>query len=194
MGALAAQPPPKPPLPTSPATGLPGTTLLSGIPCIVTLATDKPARFRATVRYIGQVLWTDGQWIGIECALSTSCHCTTLTSLARRVAESAIPDEATDLEWNDGAVAGRQYFEIKPPTSPTPKAGSSGRATPQPVDLPDGQSGGSGSGSNASLRPPSRRGRRSSSSDAVEQQGPRKGLFVRPNQVSRLWERVELEG
>ncbi|KAL8278963.1 hypothetical protein RQP46_008632 [Phenoliferia psychrophenolica] len=162
--AAAAASTPKPPLPTTaPAlpTGLPGTTLLSGIPCIVTVAADKPTRFRATVRYIGQVLWTNGQWIGIE------------------VAESAIPDEARDLDWNDGSVAGRQYFDIKPPT--TSRAGSSGRVTPVPVDLPDGHSG--GSGSNASLRPPSRRARRSSSSDAVNEPGPRKGLFVLPNQI-----------
>ncbi|KAK4700993.1 hypothetical protein P7C70_g5244, partial [Phenoliferia sp. Uapishka_3] len=156
-------PPPKPPLPTT-SSGLPGTTLLSGIPCIVTVAADRPTRFRATVRYIGQVLWTDGQWIGIE------------------VAESSVPDEARDLDWNDGTVAGQQYFDIKPPSAKNLAVG--GRATPQPSsESLDGHSAGSSSLSNGSLRPPSRRGgRRSSSSDGGEQ-GPRRGLFVRPNQI-----------
>lgn len=63
--------------------------MLSGIPCIVTVAAekDKSMRFRASVRYLGGVLWAPGQWVGIE------------------VAESAIPDEARDLAWNQGDVS-----------------------------------------------------------------------------------------
>lgn len=46
-------------------------------------------------------------------------------------------------------------------------------------------------GSTSSLRPPSRRPRRSSSTDGGSigynhQDGPRRGLFVRPNQVSLI--------
>lgn len=46
-------------------------------------------------------------------------------------------------------------------------------------------------GSTSSLRPPSRRPRRSSSTDGgslggQHQDGPRRGLFVRPNQVSMI--------
>lgn len=62
--------------------------LLSGIPCIVTVMAERPVRFRAVVRYIGEVLWGKGEWVGVE------------------VAESVIPPEAKDLTWNDGEVQG----------------------------------------------------------------------------------------
>ncbi|KAM0752248.1 hypothetical protein T439DRAFT_204143 [Meredithblackwellia eburnea MCA 4105] len=143
-----------PPLPVPKPSALKGTTLLSGIPCIATVAVDKPTRFKASVRYIGTLQGKSGQWIGIE------------------VAESAIPPEARDLAWNDGKDDETQYFELT-----NHKKSNNGRSTPQP-DRPDGNSGSSGS----SLRPPSRRARRSSSSDGGEP-GPRKGLFVRPNQI-----------
>ncbi|KAI5475915.1 SNF7 family protein, charged multivesicular body protein 2A [Pseudohyphozyma bogoriensis] len=81
-----------PPLPSQ-VSQVPGTTLLSGIPCIVNLAGERPTRFRAAVRYIGGVLWESGQWIGIE------------------VPESAIPDEARDLAWNEGEVGREQRDE-----------------------------------------------------------------------------------
>lgn len=68
----------------------PGTTLLSGIPCIVTVASDvpteRPSRFKATVRYIGEVEHEEGQWVGVE------------------VVESAIPAESLGLEWNEGCL------------------------------------------------------------------------------------------
>lgn len=126
------------------------------------------------MRYIGAVLWTAGQWVGVE------------------VAEAAIPSEMRGLEWNDGTVAGVEYFHIAPP-SPNPStlgggASVNGRLTPGgeagSVAMGRGVSGGSvgSGGGGSSLRPPSRRARRSSSVEGGEG-GVRKGLFVRPGQI-----------
>lgn len=85
---------------------LPGTTLLSGIPCIVTVLYQPPIereeqdrggkqiRFKASVRYVGGVLWDSGQWVGVE------------------VIESSIPVEVLGLDWNDGEVNGGESFSL----------------------------------------------------------------------------------
>ncbi|TNY23441.1 hypothetical protein DMC30DRAFT_347309 [Rhodotorula diobovata] len=74
----------------SPTPGLPGTSLLSGIPCIVTVRAGGPGggkalRIKAQVRYIGGLVDEAGEWVGVEAL------------------ESAIPPEAEGLEWGDGS-------------------------------------------------------------------------------------------
>ncbi|GAA5943576.1 hypothetical protein JCM3775_005812 [Rhodotorula graminis] len=138
----------------TPTPGLPGTSLLAGIPCIVTVRTagdggqgGKALRVKAQVRYIGGLVDEEGQWVGVEAL------------------ESAIPPEAANLSWCDGRRGDISYFCLtsastslpsEPPTQPTSPA----------------------------LRPPSRRApRRSASPTGQRESGPRKGLFVRPDQI-----------
>ncbi|GAA5983057.1 hypothetical protein JCM11641_004711 [Rhodosporidiobolus odoratus] len=141
---------------------LPGTTLLSGIPCIVTVRCDRPMRIKAMVRYIGQLIGESGQWVGVEAF------------------ESAIPAEAGGLGWNDGEKDGVVYFKLQPASSPkvTPPNSSSSKLAP-----PVSGSSSDASASSTSLRPPSRRAVRRSSSNEATENGPRKGLFVRPDQI-----------
>ncbi|GAA5903440.1 hypothetical protein JCM5296_006254 [Sporobolomyces johnsonii] len=102
------------------------------------------------------------QWVGVE------------------VAESAIPVEAKGLAWNDGKKDGLEYFALSPPPE-------SSALTPEPSDptvtaAPSASTSRGAASATASLRPPSRRARRSSSAEP-DSNGPRKGLFVRPNQI-----------
>lgn len=71
------------------------------------------------------------------------------------------------------------YFLLTPGGSP--KLGS-GRGMPASGDVSDNAAS-SSMASSASLLLPSRRARRSSSTDTGSEAGPRRGLFVRPNQV-----------
>jgi dynactin complex subunit len=147
-----------------------GTTLLSGIPCIVT--TSKSQTFKAAVRYIGPTLFAEGEWVGVEIVLGT---------LPKRVVEE---EGAEGLEcewkWNNGAVGGVRYFELTIGEERGGISRSVSRAgTPEPNMR--------GSGAMVLLRPTSsasnsRREEEQEAVVAVE----RKGLFVRPNQVSLL--------
>ncbi|GAA5881725.1 hypothetical protein JCM1840_000350 [Sporobolomyces johnsonii] len=102
------------------------------------------------------------QWVGVE------------------VAESAIPVEAKGLAWNDGKKDGLEYFALSPPpesSAPTPEP-----SDPTVTAAPSASTSRGAASATASLRPPSRRARRSSSAEP-DSNGPRKGLFVRPNQI-----------
>ncbi|GEM07627.1 pyruvate dehydrogenase kinase [Rhodotorula toruloides] len=116
---------------------------------------------------------TQGDWVGVEAALA------------------AIPDEALTLPWGDGARNGVAYFDLstddapgrgqavsalddatldsRAPSGPPPPPAA--KASPDPSD---------------SLRPLSRRARRSASSDRSSTDGTRKALFVRPHQLGLL--------
>ncbi|BGP15611.1 hypothetical protein JCM10213_004131 [Rhodosporidiobolus nylandii] len=173
-----------PPLPSSATStslskktpGVPGTTLLSGIPCIVTVrvpGTPRSMRIKAVVRYIGKLVGEEGQWVGVEA--------------------SAVPREAEGLGWGDGTREGITYFKL---STPAPSS-ASGRATPSPVGGEPGSasaaaaasSSSSTSASSSLLRPPSKRGvgRRSPSAEPGGAggggSGPKKALFVRPEQI-----------
>ncbi|BGP24227.1 hypothetical protein JCM10295v2_003137 [Rhodotorula toruloides] len=147
-----------------------GTSLLAPIPCIVTVRCGRLCRIRAQVRYIGPLDGQQGDWVGVEAALA------------------AIPDEALTLPWGDGARNGVAYFDLstddapgrgqavsalddatldsRAPSGPPPPPAA--KASPDPSD---------------SLRPLSRRARRSASSDRSSTDGTRKALFVRPHQI-----------
>ncbi|GAA5930486.1 hypothetical protein JCM1841_006554 [Sporobolomyces salmonicolor] len=153
---------PRPPLPSKPARSIPGTALLAGIPCIVTVRGTKPIRVRATVRYIGNLVGEAGQWVGVE------------------VAESAIPVEAKGLAWNDGKKGDLEYFALSPPAEQS--ASPPEPSAPVATAAPSASTSRGSASATASLRPPSRRARRSSSAEP-DSNGPRKGLFVRPNQI-----------
>ncbi|GAA5919850.1 hypothetical protein JCM6882_008340 [Rhodosporidiobolus microsporus] len=143
--------------------GVPGTTLLSGIPCIVTVRGSRSMRIKAMVRYIGQLVGETGQWVGVEAL------------------ESAIPTDARELAWNDGSKNGVVYFKLASPSSSTaPK-----KQAPPPSSSQTPAAGGSGSssGTSSSLRPASRTGRRSTTNEPAGGSGPRQGLFVRPDQI-----------
>ncbi|GAA6062826.1 hypothetical protein JCM10212_002464 [Sporobolomyces blumeae] len=142
----------------------PGTSLLSGIPCIVTVKGTRPIRMRAMVRYLGSMVGETGQWVGVE------------------VPEETIPAEAKKLSWNDGKKGEIEYFTltapvVPPPTSsnkPADPASSDEPARRPPVARGD------------SLAPPTigrQARRRSSSGEPDATPGPRKGLFVRPTQI-----------
>ncbi|GAA5821747.1 hypothetical protein JCM3770_003160 [Rhodotorula araucariae] len=78
---------------------------------------------------------------------------------------SAIPPEADSLEWGDGQRGEVRYFTLTPPT-------------------PDAESAPPSRAGSPALRPPSRRAaRRSTSPSGARESGPRKGLFVRPDQI-----------
>ncbi|GAA5845097.1 hypothetical protein JCM11251_000008 [Rhodosporidiobolus azoricus] len=156
-----------PPIPTTGKTGPPGTTLLTGIPCIATVRTSRAMRIKAMVRYIGQLAGDEGQWVGVEAL------------------ESAIPAEAHDLAWNDGTKDGIVYFKLTPSVS---------AKRPLKADVPRSADArvparNASSSDTSALRPPSRRARRSTSTEPSGSSGPRKGLFVRPDQV---WEFIRL--
>ena len=70
------------------APSLPGSALKMGIPCVVTVG---PTKFRATVRYLGEVLFADGSFVGVEVPLSQN--------------EEGVLDRS-DLKWHDGSVDG----------------------------------------------------------------------------------------
>jgi len=124
-----------------------------GIPCVVT---SGPAKFKATVRYLGEVLFDSGTFVGVEVSQTSADD------------ENEDPSTA-DLLWNDGSVngvrvsfqrffkgqlklilGGIQYFELESqkPVSPLltelqAKAdrrasgqSHSGRATPVPPSQP----------------------------------------------------------
>ncbi|GAA5967666.1 hypothetical protein JCM21900_006735 [Sporobolomyces salmonicolor] len=152
----------RPPLPSKPARSIPGTALLAGIPCIVTVRGTKPIRVRATVRYIGNLVGEAGQWVGVE------------------VAESAIPVEAKGLAWNDGKKGDLEYFALSPPAEQS--ASPPEPSAPVATAAPTASTSRGAASATASLRPPSRRARPSSSAEP-DSNGPRKGLFVRPNQI-----------
>lgn len=59
-----------------------------GIPCVVTVG---PTKFRATVRYLGEVLFAEGSFVGVEVPLSQN--------------EEGVLDR-NDLKWHDGSVDG----------------------------------------------------------------------------------------
>ncbi|GAA5997720.1 uncharacterized protein JCM10292_006767 [Rhodotorula paludigena] len=152
---------PRPPATASPAGGasarpgrpsanLPGTSLLAGIPCIVTVQCERAMRIKARVRYIGRIEGDEGQWVGVEAL------------------ESAISAEAQGLDWNDGSKGGVSYFKLSSARPAGADTAASSAATSRAAS--------------PSLRPPSRRVRRSTSSER-EASGPRKGLFVRPEQI-----------
>ncbi|GAA6043806.1 hypothetical protein JCM8097_007720 [Rhodosporidiobolus ruineniae] len=144
---------------------LPGTSLLAGIPCIVTVRGTRPMRIKAMVRYIGQLVGEPGQWVGVEAA------------------ESVIPAEAQDLAWNDGSNGGIVYFKLSQPEPARTTIIDKGKGLTAPNETGSGSASTSASSSGASsLRPPSRRERRSTSSDS-DGTGRRKGLFVRPDQI-----------
>ncbi|GAA5909334.1 hypothetical protein JCM8208_005647 [Rhodotorula glutinis] len=137
----------------SPTPGLPGTSLLAGIPCIVTVRAGggdqggKALRIKAQVRYIGGLVDGEGQWVGVEAL------------------ESAIPPEAANLSWCDGRRGDVSYFCLTP---------ASTSLSSEPPTRP----------TSPALRPPSRRApRRSASPTGQRESGPRKGLFVRPDQI-----------
>jgi len=159
----------------SPSPGLPGTSLLAGIPCIVTVRTGaggqggKALRIKAQVRYIGALVDEEGQWVGVEAL------------------ESAIPPEAANLSWCEGRRGDGASFSPSraPPCahadlsssravtyfSLTPASSASSSEPPTRPTSP-------------ALRPPSRRApRRSASPTGQRERGPRKALFVRPDQV-----------
>lgn len=150
---------------------LPGTTLIAGVPCIVTSriqgggggAVVKSIRFKALVRYIGATLFGSGQWVGVEVAISS------LSDLDTRVEE---------LEWNDGEVDGVRYFTLTETSNPV----GIGRSTTPDLRMTRSIEGASSSSS--LLLPPVSRSRRASSMDYHLEEGPRRGLFVRPHQVS----------
>ncbi|GAA6020883.1 hypothetical protein JCM10207_003175 [Rhodosporidiobolus poonsookiae] len=108
------------------------------------------------VRYIGQLEGETGQWVGVE---------------AR---ESAIPPEAAELPWNDGSKNGVVYFALTPPER-TPGKVASGVDTAESSSRTNATD--NPNGSAASLRPPPRRARRSTSAESSGT-GPRKGLFI----------------
>ena len=62
----------------------PGSILNVGIPCVVT---SGPTRFKATVRYLGEVLFDTGSYVGVEIPVSGN-------------------NLADALKWNDGSVDG----------------------------------------------------------------------------------------
>jgi hypothetical protein len=68
----------------------PGSALNVGIPCVVT---SGPAKFKATVRYLGEVLFDSGTFVGVEVSQSSADD------------ENEDPSTA-DLLWNDGSVDG----------------------------------------------------------------------------------------
>lgn len=77
-----------------------GTHLLFGIPCIVTLLTERSLRFRATVRYIGCIAGGTAEWVGVE------------------VSEALIPREAVNLDWFDkGTMGGGEHCATTDPHS-----------------------------------------------------------------------------
>lgn len=156
-----------PKAPVSASKALPGSTLLAGIECIVTTTgslqdgtTSKAIRFKATVRYLGLTLFPGGgQWVGVE------------------VLEGSIadPEDEASLDWNDGAVAGVQYFVLRDPNDRSSRDVSRSNTPISP--------GSSAGGRGVSLAPPGRRPRRSTSSSDAGEQGVTRGLFVRPDQV-----------
>ncbi|GAA5845435.1 hypothetical protein JCM3766R1_006552 [Sporobolomyces carnicolor] len=168
-----------PPLPTS-ASGTvrarprvkpkpPGTSLLAGIPCIVTVKGTRPIRMRAMVRYLGSLAGETGQWVGVE------------------VPEESIPAEAKKLNWNQGQRGEVEYFALTPPSATpqdTTSAPSSSPASPIPRDsVPTSQKVARADSLQppGTGRPPPRR--RSPSAEPPSPGGPTKGLFVRPSQI-----------
>ena len=102
--APSATVPPVPALPDSqavpspktagkPVTSLfPGSRLKQGIPCVVTL---RQIKFRATVRYLGEVKFDQGSFVGVEVPMT---------------AETS----GLKLDWNDGSVADVQVISLVP--------------------------------------------------------------------------------
>lgn len=75
----------------------PGSMLKVGIPCVVTIHKTK---FRATVRYLGDVYFDSGTFVGVEVP----------------VANNDLPE---DLEWNDGTVAQVKVSTTSPELDPS---------------------------------------------------------------------------
>ncbi|GAA5928178.1 uncharacterized protein JCM15063_003808 [Sporobolomyces koalae] len=142
----------------------PGTSLLSGIPCIVTVKGIRPIRMRAMVRYLGNLTGETGQWVGVE------------------VSENLIPSDANKLDWNDGKKGDVEYFALTPPTPATSSAPST--APPLPVP-PDPAARPAVSRADSLQLPTASRHprRRSASAEPAAPSGPTKGLFVRPSQI-----------
>ncbi|GAA5904309.1 uncharacterized protein JCM6883_006443 [Sporobolomyces salmoneus] len=145
----------------------PGTSLLSGIPCIVTVKGTRPIRMRAMVRYLGSLVGETGQWVGVE------------------IPEDTIPVEAKKLSWNDGKKGEVEYFSLTPPSAPastSTSAPSTSPSSPIPSDPPAATV----PTRNDSLQPPTigrQPRRRSTSAEPPLPTGPTKGLFVRPSQI-----------
>uniref|UniRef100_A0A0K3CP01 BTB domain-containing protein n=1 Tax=Rhodotorula toruloides TaxID=5286 RepID=A0A0K3CP01_RHOTO len=148
-----------------------GTALLAPIPCIVTVRCDRLFRIRAQVRYIGPLDGQQGEWVGVEAPAT------------------AIPGEALNLPWGDGSRNGVTYFDLSADDSSGGLQAASvsenaaldnpaARTAPPPASSQTALD-----PSDSLRRPPSRRARRSASSDRSAAAGTRKALFVRPHQI-----------
>ncbi|CDR48050.1 hypothetical protein NBRC10512_001222 [Rhodotorula toruloides] len=148
-----------------------GTALLAPIPCIVTVGRDRLFRIRAQVRYIGPLDGQQGEWVGVEARAT------------------AIPDEALTLPWGDGSRNGVTYFDLSA-DDPSGSLQAAPVSHDAALDNPASRTASPAPPSQAALdpsdslrRPPSRRARRSASSDRSAAAVTRKALFVRPHQI-----------